>query len=204
MFRFLRIFLIGVSFCIMSIPGAYAIWTYYTPMTPVDARTEVNMGEWDPAYVLPEEEGGIEGTDHTTMINEIVDNKHAGLNPKPQVLLGAIKDTKKNPFASQGLFYSEQEKVTGGNLKFLFQSSIENVDFLMQTIVDGQSYYVYTYLHPTESQNGLRITVYRTLVEKINGKWAATSAAQGSAPVVNVSGRELYFSSIDYTKWVNT
>lgn len=71
------------------------------------------MGAWQPSVVLPSTEGGLSGTDHDTMIQQILDNSNSGLNPKPQVLLNAIKNEKKNPYARQGLFYSELEKVTG-------------------------------------------------------------------------------------------
>lgn len=195
---------IGIFSLCFTASSVYAAWVYSSPILPSELPTAVQMGAWQPSVVLPSTEGGISGTDHDTMIQQILNNSNSGLNPKPQVLLNAVKNEKKNPYARQGLFYSELEKVTGGNLKFLFQANIVNIDFVMQTVTENQAYNFYTYLAPTATELNTTITAYKTVIEKINGEWVATMTYEGRAPVKQFSSSGGSFYAVDHTKWVNT
>ena len=183
MIKLKKIVFLFTLFTVLSTSSVYALWSYSGKIGDTKAPVGVQMGSWSPEVVLPDSEGGLLGTDHSVMIGQILNNSNSGLNPKPQVLLNAIKNEKKNPFASQGLFYSELEKVTGGNLKFLFEANIVNVDFVMERIEEDQAYYFYTYHAPSQNEVDKNIKTYRTLVEKVNGTWEATQTAEGVAPV---------------------
>ena len=123
-----------------------------------------------------------QGASHLQLIDEIVNNLKAGLNGKESVLTGAITNSGKNPYASQGIFFDDLDKVTGGNLKFINENNVANLDFLLQTITHKQSYYVYTYQDVTKAGTA-RIVTYRTYVEKVDGKYIALASVRGYADV---------------------
>ena len=197
------VILIVLFIAVLSTAGVYAVWMYADDVDKEDAMVGIHMGTWDPVIVLPDNEEGIAGTDHTVMIEEILNNSNAGINPKPRVLLNAIKDEKKNPFAEEGIFYSDQDKVTGGNLKFLFETNIEKIDFILQSVVDDLRYYVYTFLSPDEGEIGGNERVYKTLLEKKNGEWQATQAQIGRAPIIDRTAGGITICTIDYTNWIS-
>ena len=193
-----------ICFTAFSTTGVYAAWTYAGSPNPEKEQVSIAMGEWEPHVLLPDNENGLAGTDHSVMMQEILDNSKAGLNPKPQVLLGAITNSNKNPYAKDGLFYSKLEKVSGGNLKFLFESNIVNIEFTMETIEPEQAYYFYTYHAALSSDLGKTIKTYRTKVEYINREWQATTTAEGIATVISRYGNGQTFYAIDHTSWKNT
>ena len=201
MFKIKNLIIMLLCLVVLTTAGVFASWVYAMPIGKSESNVNMNMGTWDPVLVLPDNVDGLEGTDHAVMIEEILNNSKSGINPKPQVLLGAIENSGKNPFAHLGLFYSDQDKVTGGNLKFLFESSIVNIDFIMQMVVSDEKYYVYTYLSPLQSDVGSIFKVYKTLFEYVNGEWVATEAQVGLAPVLDVNGGGLVLYAIDHTKW---
>lgn len=199
-----NIILIFVLFLSLSTTGVYGIWRYAAGVQSVEDEITAMMGAWDPDVILPDNVDGLSGTDHNTMIEEILNNSHSGLNPKPKVLLGAMTDSKKNPYAKKGLFYSELEKVTGGNLKFLFEKNIVNIDFLMETVVSERQYYVYTYLAPTSDDLNTVIQTYKTLIEKVNGVWVASHSTEGAAPVISLTASDgSPFYAVDHLLWEN-
>ena len=193
-----------ICFTAFSTTGVYAAWTYAGSPNPAKEQVSIAMGEWEPHVLLPDNENGLAGTDHSVMMQQILDNSKAGLNPKPQVLLGAITNSGKNPYAKDGLFYSKLEKVSGGNLKFLFESNIVNIDFAMETIEPDQAYYFYTYHSALSSDLGKTIKTYRTKVEYVNREWQATATAEGIATVISRYANGGTFYAIDHTSWINT
>ena len=174
-------FLIGTS----VIGGVYATWRYANrDMTEKSVQMAIGMGDqWAPEVILPGDEGSEEqGASHLQFVDEIVNNSKAGLNGKESVLTGAITNSGKNPYSSQGIFFDDLDHVTGGNLKFINENNVANLDFLIQTITHKQSYYVYTYQDVTTTDTA-RIVAYRTYVEKINGKYVAVASVKGYADV---------------------
>ena len=102
MFRLRAVAILLLVVC-LSVPCVCAVWIYPIPLIePAEGFFGLQMGAWAPEVVLPESEGGLEGSDHSVMIEQILSNSNSGLNPKPQVLLNAVKNEKKNPFAAQG------------------------------------------------------------------------------------------------------
>ena len=189
-------FLIGTS----VIGGVYATWRYANrDMTEKSAQMAIGMGDqWAPEVILPGDEGSEEqGASHLQFVDEIVNNSKAGLNGKESVLTEAITNSGKNPYSSQGIFFDDLNHVTGGNLKFINENNVANLDFLIQTITHKQSYYVYTYQDVTTTDTA-RIVAYRTYVEKTNGKYVAVASVKGYADVSafytgsNNSGTKFY------------
>lgn len=186
MFKRFKTFLLLISLVsVVSVGGAYATWRYANrEMTEKSAQMEIGMGgQWAPEVILPGGEDTEEqGASHLQLIDEIVNNLKAGLNGKESVLTGAITNSGKNPYASQGIFFDDLDKVTGGNLKFINENNVANLDFLIQTITHKQSYYVYTYQDVTKAGTA-RIVAYRTYVEKVDGKYIALASVRGYADV---------------------
>ena len=185
MMKRFRVFLLALSLTgTIGVGGAYATWRYAGKMTEESAQMAIGMGEWTPDVVLPGGEGTEEeeqGVSQLYLIEKIVNDLKAGLNYKPSVLIGAIEDSGKNPYAEDNLFFSDQDKVTGGNIKFLLEDNIQNLDFLMQTVTEDQAYYFYSYVDIEVFTSP--VEAYRTLVEKKNGEWIAVSSAKGYASV---------------------
>ena len=197
-------FLIGTS----VIGGVYATWRYANrDMTEKSAQMAIGMGDqWAPEVILPGDEGSEEqGASHLQFVDEIVNNSKAGLNGKESVLTEAITNSGKNPYSSQGIFFDDLNHVTGGNLKFINENNVANLDFLIQTITHKQSYYVYTYQDVTTTDTA-RIVAYRTYVEKTNGKYVAVASVKGYADVSafytgsNNSGTKFYGIVVDTWK----
>ena len=198
--RFKTILLLISLLSVVSVGGAYATWRYANrDMTEKSAQMAIGMGDrWAPEVILPDGEDSEEqGTSHLQFVDEIVNNSKAGLNGKESVLTGAITNSGKNPYSSQGIFFDDLDHVTGGNLKFINENNVANLDFLIQTITHKQSYYVYTYQDVTTTDTA-RIVAYRTYVEKINGKYVAVASVKGYADVSafytgsNNSGTKFY------------
>ena len=121
---------------LLTVGGAFATWIYHGDIQNISTQAQqVMLGEWDPEIVLPGgEQEEADGTSHSLLIEQILNNSNAGLNPKPKVLMDAI-DSSKNPYRAYKFMFSQMHnQVTGGHLKFRFEGEIVKLDFVLQEI----------------------------------------------------------------------
>ena len=186
---------------LLTVGGVYATWRYAGDIESHTTQIQnVAMGEWDPEVVLPGgEQEEVDGTSHSILIEQILNNSNAGLNPKPKVLIDAI-DSGKNPYRSQRIMFSQMHNnVTGGHLKFLFEGEIVNLDFVLQEIEEAKSYYAYTFNDVLTNERRY-VTVFKTLLVK-EGKWIAGGTSVGYAEIGTFDIGEGDFYSIQVDTW---
>ena len=112
------------------------------------------------------------------MINAILNTKDYGLNETKKPILHTY-------LADDGIIYCNQN-VQGGNLKHLMIDQVTGSErlYFVITKVSDTVYYTYTMRYNDLSLPiGTRIQVFRTTMEKQNGKWSATGSVSGYASV---------------------
>ena len=97
------------------------------------------------------------------------------------------------------MFSQMHNQVTGGHLKFLFEGDIVNLDFVLQEIEEGKSYYAYTF-NDVLTNDSKYVVVFRTLITKEN-KWVAKGTSVGYAEVGSFAIGGVPFYSIKCETW---
>ena len=199
---------------VLSVGGAYAMWVYHRPTTPMTEGISPILGIFDykPEEVLPGEggNGGVvtPGENHLGLVELILnEDSNFGFN------LGSKSVIYKNLQSKRVVFCNQS--ASGKNLKHLLNHE-DNTYGLYYCVekVTNTFLYVYTFsltdLPDMGGQLGSEIIVYRTALEKTD-KWRATVSHVGNAEmkklsemgasVLNESNTSDY--SIDITTWHN-
>ena len=174
-----------VIFLLVTVSGTFATWKYATiPISSEKGYITLKMDvfSWEGSEVLPDDEE--EGLVHAVLIENIINGEGIGLN-SPDSYLNDQLGTRKNIWRRDTL---GSMAVTQGNaLNDLFNLESQNVEFLIQMKNDS-TYYIFTTsidLGENGSPNfaiGETISpIYRTTVNKVNGKWEAVITEEGSA-----------------------
>ena len=207
MFKRLSVFVLLIL--ALTVGGIYASWQYAEfNAPPVDqiVGVSLNVFELHPDDILPggDAEEAPMGENHYSLIDLILneDDKNYGMNyDSKKILIKYAED--------QDAVYCNQ-KVSGGNLKFILDTSnnTHELYYCVQRVSDTL-YYAYTFSTSelaTKGGTDLEITVYRTSLE-LTDKWRATVSYQGYA--LTKSMRQLGVSatsgsigySIDVNSW---
>lgn len=187
---------------VFSVGGAYAVWLYAgDPVSSQSDSLGFKLGDflWDGSGDLPTE--GTIGENHLTLIDAIINHPDHGLNTSKSYLNEQIDDRQdggigwsggRDTLGSMAVTQSEE-------LSEIFGLKASNLNFLIQ-FIDGDTYYLFTtgeYLgergeinwlgqtskagNPTVPIGGNVAPIYKTVVEKVNGRWTAISTTKGYA-----------------------
>ena len=167
---------------LISAVGVYATFQY-SELSPDPQETFLNFlltpFLYKPEEVLPDEQEDTKlGENHLSLINAILNTKDYGLNETKKPILHTY-------LADDGIIYCDQN-VKGGNLKHLMIDQVTGSErlYFVITKVSDTVYYTYTMRYNDLSLPiGTRIQVFRTTMEKQNGKWSATGSVSGYATV---------------------
>ena len=183
-----------IVFC-SSILGVFATWIFAElPILGRDKNWGVNMEIWQfaPEEVLPDDN---EATDlhqnHYNLVMSIVNHVDYGLNAtKKPIIREMLED-------GAGVVYSNQS-VQGGNLKHMLLegSDVNALMFAVEYETDVK-YNAYTF-REGDLNIGAFIQVYKTVIEKIDGRWKATLSYEGTAKVFIAPNSVV---NIDVTTW---
>lgn len=192
------IFVLVLSSIIIT-PFVYSDWKYSisTQINSSNNLNDVLFNEIE--WVLPEDV--LVGESHKDIMGSIVDSG-SGLNTPNSLINNAIQDRLDQNYTTIG----SMGVVQGGNLKKYFATEAsKQVEFVIE-ILSEELYYFYTFkkddLSAARNQEGVLIQVFRTILEKIDGVWVATSAAEGYAETQMYDADKGKKSlSIDVTSW---
>lgn len=194
--------LILLIFCIMLTGGAYSVWYYSTaPADPQYHQVPIEIGDflWDGSGDLPTDD--IVGENHVSLIDNIINHPEHGLNASNSYLNKQIDNRKDG-----GIGWRDGRDTLGSmavtqssELNEIFGLSASSLHFLIQ-FVGNNEYYLFTtgvYLGErgavgifgNNTQSGKPATplgqpihpIYKTVVQKIDGKWTAVSTVEGYA-----------------------
>lgn len=182
---------------LLSIGGVYATWNYAqgTP-NPINNTLKIKFFPWNGSEVLPEDDEI--GENHRTLIDTIINGKDIGLNTSNSYLNKQIKKRKDGSLLVPKRDTLGSMAVTQGDeLYKLFGLTTSNLDFLIQFVSDTEYYLFTTGVDlgekgsysifdstpgsPTTPIDQYISPIYRTRVQKINGKWTAVETQEGSA-----------------------
>lgn len=194
--------LLSVILVIASISGVFGLWTYSTlPPDGVSKNVDLTLSTF--TYHTPEEilpggsgtgggdigggdvggSGGTQvddGQDHYSMVQAIINHLKYGLNANGN------QPIIHNSLKEDGAILYCEDNVQGGHLKKLFDGVSFNAGKIFFVIhrESATEYQIYTLLDKDlEKGVGTRIEVYKTLVVKTDGKWAATTSYKGTAAI---------------------
>ena len=183
-----------IVFC-SSIFGVFATWIFADlPISSKDELFNVNMSIWEftPEEVLPDDN---EATDlhqnHYNLIMSIVNHVDYGLNATKKPIIRRLLEN------GAGVVYSNQS-VSGGNLKHMLLdgNDVNALMFAVEYETDTK-YNAYTF-RESDLNIGAVIEVYKTVIEKVDGKWKATLSYEGTAKVFIAPNSVV---NIDVTTW---
>lgn len=187
---------------IFSFGGAYATWEYSNSgPDPSSIDISIKLGEfnWVGSGDLPTD--SLIGEDHIALIQNIIDHSEHGLNTSKSYLNEQIEKRQDG-----GIGWSSGRDTLGSmavtqseELTEIFGLDASNLDFLIQ-FISSSEYYIFTtgvnlgergeinWLgnnskpgNPTTPIGKAIYPIYRTLVVKTNGKWAAKETKAGYA-----------------------
>jgi hypothetical protein len=182
---------------LLSLGGVCATWNYAQGApNPINETLKINVFPWSGSEVLPEDDEI--GENHRTLIDTIINGPGIGLNTSNSYLNQQIKkrrdgsllvpkrDTLGSMAVTQGDELYELFGLTTSNLDFLIHFISDTEYYLFTTGVDlGEkgSYSIFgsTPGSPTTPIGQYIFPIYRTLVQKIDGRWAAIETLEGSA-----------------------
>lgn len=187
---------------IFSVGGAYATWTYSTgAVSPFEQPLDFKVGDffWEGSGDLPTE--GSIGENHLLLIENLINHSEHGLNKSDSYLNEQISARKKNSWIAGGSrdTLGSMAVTQSEELDELFGLSASKLSFVIQ-FVDDNTYYLFTtgvYLgergeinwigqnskpgQPTVPIGDYVSPIYKTVVKKSNGTWAAQSTVEGYA-----------------------
>ena len=201
--------ILGILLC-FTVGGVYATWKYagFSPKSTED-KLPVALNLFDfPEHVLP---GGgevekEEGHNHYGLIELILNTSDYALNKGASQLPNYLEQNK---------YLHCNQKTSGMNVKFVLNPTkvpeTGNLYYCLEYVSENK-FYCYTFdMEELESQIGTEIVVYRTALEKINGKWDDTTSVKGYATaeelgegaLSNISAYPQYDvkCSIDVANW---
>lgn len=188
---------------VLSVVGVSATWSYgAAQIESKQANVGTNLPVW--AYGVEEILPGVGmdevGQNHQHMIETIVDDLRYGLNATQKPL---IRDLLLED--GIGIVYVLQHTTKGQLANMLPKDdSIESVEFAVQYISDTTfAAYTYVKLQGEGVPEGTIVDCYKTIIVYESGKWKATIAYPGKAPVTTITYNGKSFPSIDVTKWAN-
>ena len=186
-----------------STVGVWASWNYATG----DANTQkagVTAGllifEYTVEEILPGVGMDQVGQNHQKVIDVIVNDRKYGLNATQKPIIKELLLEE-----GEGVAYALQH-VTGGNLKNMLpkSSSTDAVEFAVEYVSDTQLVaYTYYRLEGSNVADGTIVDCYKTVIVYESGKWKATIAYPGKAPVDTITYNGKRFRAVDVTKWAN-
>lgn len=182
---------------VLSCGSVYATWNYAQgESTPIEQTLKLDIFPWVGSDVLPEEDEV--GENHRTLIDMIINGEGVGLNTSNSYLNKQISNRRKGSlFVPSRDTLGSMAVTQGDQLYELFGLTTSNLEFLIHFISDTE-YHIFTtgvYLgekgsysifgstpgKPTTPIGDYIFPIYRTVVTKTNGTWAAVETQEGSA-----------------------
>ena len=195
--RVLLVVVLSVFFC--TIVGAVATWRF-SELPAVgngnDFNVTLNVFDFKPSEILPGDQEDTQlHSNHYNLIESIVNHIDYGLNATKKPIVRELLED------GAGVVYGNQN-VQGGNLKhmLLSGSDVNALMFAVEYHTDTE-YWSYTFSQASINlaTNGDYVEVYKTIVEKKNGKWEATKSYYGKAKVFDTGVDGII--SIDVKSW---
>lgn len=191
------LFILTLIFCIsfiFSIGNLYATW-YYAKGSVLEVSKLLNLliFPWEGSELLPEDDEL--GANHKTLIDTIINGEGIGLNTSSSYLNSQIKKRQNGSILTPSRDTLGSMAVSQGDeLNTLFSLQSHNLDFLIK-FVSSTEYHIYTTAvdlgtkgtlygnngSPTTPIGEYISPIYRTVVIKTDGFWAATETALGKA-----------------------
>lgn len=179
--------------CLASVGGVYATWRYASDPAVYrtgDMGVDAGIFEWAPEEILPTTKPGQNFMD---LLEAILNSPKVGLNSGKDVIL-------RNVNASQKLLHCDQN-VQGGNMKHAYTSEpSKDLDFIIEYSSSSLLIlYIYVEDDAETKQTGQNIVVFKTYLQKENGKWDAPETEPGYAPIYTFPATS--YRAPDVTMW---